>query len=73
MAYHLPLIILFSLRRVTGNVWGGCMLLPLAALRGHQAFLLQVRLIHVAVVYGRVHVWPTLLMSVGACPARECH
>jgi hypothetical protein len=43
MAYHLPLIILFCLRGETANVWGGCMLLPLEALRSGSVALLQAR------------------------------
>lgn len=33
LAYHLPLLIAFSLWQATSFVWGGCMLFPLAALR----------------------------------------
>jgi hypothetical protein len=41
MAYHLPLIILFCLCGETANVWGGCMLVPLEALRSGSVGLLQ--------------------------------
>ncbi len=36
LAYHLPLSIAFAVREHTTFVWGGCMLLPLAALRSDR-------------------------------------
>ena len=40
LAYHLPLIIAFSLGARAVNVWGGCMLLPVAPLlHGDYGFL----------------------------------
>lgn len=43
LAYHLPLIIAFSLGLRTRNVWGGCMLLRTTALQRDEHGLLQVR------------------------------
>ena len=45
MAYHLPLIIAFSLRPRTQFVWGGCMLLPLQLLRPDRLGILKVLLV----------------------------
>ena len=42
MAYHLPLVIAFSLRPRIQFVWGGCMLLPLQLLRPDRLGILQV-------------------------------
>ncbi|KAK9804057.1 hypothetical protein WJX73_000030 [Symbiochloris irregularis] len=41
LAYHLPLLIAFSIRQATSFVWGGCMLLPLAALKSDAHVILQ--------------------------------
>jgi hypothetical protein len=43
LAYHLPLIIVFSLGRRALNVWGGCMLLRAEAFRSDRLGFLQVR------------------------------
>ncbi len=42
LAYHLPLIIAFSVRQRTAFVWGGCMLLRLEELRTDKHGVLQV-------------------------------
>ena len=42
MAWHWPLLIAFSLRQRIQHVWGGCMLLPLRALRPDRLGILQV-------------------------------
>ena len=44
MAYHLPLVIAFSLRPRIQFVWGGCMLLPLQLLRPDHFGILKVPL-----------------------------
>jgi len=36
LVYHLPILIAFSVLETTFNVWGGCMLLPLDALRSDR-------------------------------------
>ena len=42
MAYHLPLVVAFSLKPRIQFVWGGCMLLPLQLLRPDRLGILKV-------------------------------
>ena len=42
MAYHLPLVVAFSLRPRIQFVWGGCMLLPMQLLRPDRLGILEV-------------------------------
>jgi hypothetical protein len=71
LAYHLPLLIAFSIRQRTSFIWGGCMLMPLADLRTDRYGFMKVCL--EASMSVCLHPYLPVCRSVGRGAVQRVH